>query len=131
MQSGFPSVPERGFTMIEMVIVISLILILVSVSAPIYTQVIWRAKGAVLRQDLFILRSLVSQYTLDKRTPPASLMDLVDARYLKRIPVDPFTGRSDTWVLVREEDGDPTQPEPRISDVQSGSDNQQAKSLDE
>ena len=117
--------------MIEMVIVISLILILVSVSAPIYTQVIWRAKGAVLRQDLFTLRSLVSQYTLDKRTPPASLMDLVDARYLKRIPVDPFTGRSDTWVLVREEDGDPTQPEPGISDVQSGSDDQQAKSLDE
>lgn len=111
--------------------VISLILILVSISAPIYTQVIWRAKGAVLRQDLFTLRSLVSQYTLDKRTPPTSLGDLVDARYLKRIPVDPFTGRNDTWILLREEEADPAQAEPGISDVQSGSDGQQAKSLNE
>ena len=86
---------DRGFTLIELMIVISLILILVSISIPAYNQSILRAKESVLKQDLFQLRSLISQYTLDKQKAPQSLDDLVQAGYIKQIPND-ITG-SNTW----------------------------------
>ncbi len=112
----------RGFTLIELMIVVSLIFILVSIAVPIYNRSILRAKESVLRQDLFTLRSLISQYTLDKQKAPQALDDLVQAGYLKYIPVDPFTGRNDTWQPEQE---DVTlsldQNEPGISDVHSGS----------
>lgn len=116
--------PSRGFTLIELMIVISLILILVSIAIPAYNQSILRAKEGVLRQNLFTLRSLVSQYTLDKQKAPPSLDELVSAGYLKQIPVDPFTGRSDTWTVEQEDvtlSLDQT-GEPGITDVHSGSD---------
>src|SRR5438046_7556047 len=93
---------DRGFTLIELMIVISLILILVSVSIPAYNQSILRAKESVLRQDLFQLRSLISQYTLDKQKAPQSLDDLVQAGYIKQIPVDPMTGSNSTWTSAQE-----------------------------
>src|SRR5246500_690723 len=86
---------DRGFTLIELMIVISLILILVSISIPAYNQSILRAKESVLKQDLFQLRSLISQYTLDKQKAPQSLDDLVQAGYIKQIPNDPTTGEAD------------------------------------
>jgi len=111
----------RGFTLIEMVIVISLILILVSIAVPIYNRSILRAKEAVLRQDLFTLRQVISQYTLDKQKAPQSLDDLVSAGYLKVIPPDPFTGtanwtsdQEDTLMAVDQE-------QPGIVDVHSAS----------
>src|SRR6266849_3779320 len=88
---------DRGFTLIELMIVISLILILVSISIPAYNQSILRAKESVLKQDLFQLRSLISQYTLDKQKAPQSLDDLVQAQYIKQIPIDPMTGSNSTW----------------------------------
>src|SRR5499427_1926685 len=93
---------SRGFTLIEMLIVISLILILVSVAVPIYNRSILRAKEAVLRQDLFTLRQVISQYTLDKQKAPQSLDDLVSAGYLRQIPVDPMT-RQPNWEVVQED----------------------------
>jgi general secretion pathway protein G len=93
---------SRGFTLIELMIVISLILILVSVSVPIYSQSVLRARESVLRQDLFTLRSLISQYTLDKQKAPQSLDDLVQAHYLKFIPNDPMTTKPD-WTVEQED----------------------------
>jgi len=112
---------DRGFTLIELMIVISLILILVSISVPAYNQSILRAKESVLKQDLFQLRSLISQYTLDKQKAPQSLDDLVSAGYIKQIPVDPMTGSNSTWTVDQEDSlMSVDQEDPGISDVHSG-----------
>src|SRR5580658_3207293 len=114
---------SRGFTLIELMIVISVILILVSVALPAYNQSIWRARESVLKQNLFALRSVISQYTLDKQKAPQALEDLVTAGYFKTIPTDPMTGRNDTWTVEEESDTIMTvdQQEPGIYDVHSGS----------
>jgi general secretion pathway protein G len=111
----------RGFTLIELMIVISMILILVSISIPAYNQSILRAKESVLRQDLFELRSLISQYTLDKQKAPQSLDDLVQGGYIKQIPTDPMTGSNSSWTVDQEDTVmSVDQQEPGISDVHSG-----------
>ena len=111
----------RGFTLIELMIVISIILILVSISIPIYTNSVVHAKEAVLRDDLFTMRSVIDQYTLDKQKAPQSLQDLVSAGYLKAIPKDPFTGSTDTWEVTSDDSlMDPGQTQPGITDVHSG-----------
>jgi general secretion pathway protein G len=114
---------SRGFTLIELMIVISIILILVSVALPVYNQSIWRARESVLKQNLFALRSVISQYTLDKQKAPQSLEDLVTGGYFKQIPNDPMTGRNDTWTVEEESDTilSVDQKEPGIFDVHSGS----------
>jgi general secretion pathway protein G len=111
----------RGFTLLEMMIVISIILILMAVALPIYNTSILRSREAVLRQNLFTLRSVISQYTLDKQKAPQSLEDVVQAGYLRQIPSDPITGQPN-WEVVQEDvllavD----QQEPGISDVHSAS----------
>jgi general secretion pathway protein G len=112
---------DRGFTLIELMIVISLILILVSISIPAYNQSILRAKESVLKQDLFQMRSLISQYTLDKQKAPQSLDDLVQAGYIKQIPTDPLTGTNSSWTVDQEDSlMSVDQQEPGISDVHSG-----------
>jgi general secretion pathway protein G len=115
---------SRGFTIIELMIVISIILILVSVALPAYNQSILRARESVLRQNLFTMRSVISQYTLDKQKAPQSLDDLVSAGYLKQMPTDPMTGRSDTWAPDQEQ-GEimsiDQQDEGGLVDVHSGS----------
>jgi general secretion pathway protein G len=113
---------SRGFTLIELMIVMSILLILITIAIPIYNQSILRARESVLRQDLFTMRQVIDQYTLDKQKAPQSLEDLVSAGYLKVIPNDPFTGRNDTWQSVQEDVTlDPSVTEPGISDVHSGS----------
>ena len=111
----------RGFTLLELMIVISIIMILVAIAVPIYNQSIVRSREAVLRQDLFTLRSVISQYTLDKQKAPQSLDDIIQAGYLRQIPNDPLTGQAN-WEVVQEDvllavD----QQEPGISDVHSAS----------
>ncbi len=113
---------RRGFTLIELMVVISILLILVSIAAPIYKRSIIGSKEAVLRDDLFTLRSLISQYTLDKQRAPQSLDDLVSAGYLKSIPKDPFTGTTDSWQVDQEDTLlSVDQQEPGIVNVHSGS----------
>jgi general secretion pathway protein G len=94
---------SRGFTLIELMIVVSILLILVSIAVPQYTQSIKRARESVLRQDLFTMRSVISQYTLDKQKAPQSLDDLIEAHYLKQIPTDPITNQPN-WTVDQEED---------------------------
>jgi general secretion pathway protein G len=113
---------DCGFTLIELMIVMSILLILITIAIPIYNQSILRARESVLRQDLFTMRQVIDQYTLDKQKAPQSLEDLVSAGYIKLIPKDPFTGRNDTWQTVQEDTTlDPSVTEPGISDVHSGS----------
>jgi len=112
---------SSGFTLLEMMIVISIILILMSIALPIYNQSVLRARESVLTQDLFQLRSLISQYTLDKQKAPQSLDDLKTAGYLREIPKDPMTNEAN-WEVVQEDvllSAD--QQEPGISDVHSAS----------
>src|SRR6058998_2282687 len=109
---------SRGFTLIEMLIVISLVMILVAIAVPNYQRSIMRAKESVLKQDLFQLRSLISQYTLDKQKAPQALDDLVQAGYIKQIPVDPMTGSNSTWTVDQEDTVmSVDQQDPGISDV--------------
>src|SRR6266567_2012846 len=87
-----------GFTLLELMIVMTLIMILASMVTPTYRIAIVRAREAVLRDDLYTLRTLIDQYTLDKQHPPATLQDLVDDGYLHgALPEDPFTRSNDTW----------------------------------
>jgi general secretion pathway protein G len=112
---------SRGFTLIELMIVISVMLILMSFAIPAYNQSVLRAKESVLRQNLFTLRSLISQHTLDKQKAPQSLDDLVQAGYIKQIPMDPMTGKNDTWTVDQEDTlMSIDQQDTGISDVHSG-----------
>jgi general secretion pathway protein G len=112
----------RGFTLIELIIVVAMISILLGVMVPIYKIHIVHANEAVLKQDLRAMRDAIDQYTQDKQKAPQSLDDLVSAGYLHSIPKDPFTRASDSWQTVQEDvmmaiD----QTAPGITDVKSGS----------
>ena len=112
-----------GFTLLELMFVLALILILASISVPIYNVAIKRAREATLRQDLSTLRRLIDEYTVDKQHAPPSLQDLVEAGYLRgELPVDPMTGSSETWQVVVEDVAlTPDQAQPGVVDVHSGS----------
>lgn len=115
---------DSGFTLLELMIVIVLILVIVSMATPMYDRVIHRAREAALRDDLFTMRQLIDQFTLDKQRPPQSLEELVEAGYMRGgVPEDPMTRSRDTWrvdfedVMVGS-----NQAIPGIVDVHSGSD---------
>src|SRR5208282_6830460 len=114
---------QRGFTLIELMVVIAIIIILLSLAMPRYQKTILHAQETALRDDLHTLRSVIDQYTLDKQKAPQSLQDLVDAGYLKQLPIDPFTKSRDSWVSITDDSlMSPDQSQPGIMDVHSGSD---------
>ncbi len=116
---------EPGFTLIELIIVLAIIGLLLGIALPNYKSTTIKAKEAVLKENLFILRKLLDQYAQDKGKYPATLQALVQDSYLRSIPVDPMTNQSTTWVEVRElpSPEDPMLNEiPGVIDVKSGSD---------
>jgi general secretion pathway protein G len=124
IQAGKTRRLQRGFTMIEMIIVVSIVLILTSIAIPIYTTHVLHAREAVLREDLYSMRNAIDQYTQDKDKAPQSLDDLVSAGYLHAVPKDPITGSNDTWQTVTDDTiANPDQTETGITDVHSGSNN--------
>jgi general secretion pathway protein G len=112
---------QRGFTLIELIIVCAMISILVGVMIPVYRMHIVHANEAVLKEDLYHMRTAIDQYTQDKGKAPQALDDIVTAGYLHALPKDPFTHAND-WQTVQEDvltSIDQTQP--GISDVKSAS----------
>ncbi|MGQ9496297.1 MAG: type II secretion system protein [Thermoanaerobaculaceae bacterium] len=118
---------ERGFTLIELIIVVTIIGILAAIAVPAMRTAPIRAKEAALRADLYTLRSCIDQFHGDRGRWPTSLEELVSMGYLRRLPVDPITGSADTWVVIyAEATGEETEKEQEagqgIIDVRSGSD---------
>jgi general secretion pathway protein G len=124
MALNIPSGRSRsGFTMVELLIVMSIVVILVSVAVPIYQKSIISAKESVLRNNLFTMRTMIDQFSYDKQKAPQSLQDLVNEGYLREVPIDPMTGRADSWqVIIEDAVTSVNQTEPGIFDVRSGSD---------
>ena len=123
MARRIPSGKRRGFSLVELMIVLTIISIIVSIAVPLYQKSIIRAKESVLRNNLFTLRTVIDEYTYDKAKAPQALQDLVTGGYLRQVPIDPMTNSSDTWRLVIEDMMTATnQSEPGVFDVKSGSD---------
>ena len=99
-----------GFTLLELMIVISVMMILMAVAVPLYQHHVIQAREAVLKQNLETLRKVLEQYRLDKGQSPQSLDDLVTAGYLPKIPVDPMTGKAD-WVTEPEDTTEAVDPQ--------------------
>ena len=113
---------SEGFTLIELMIVIAIMLILIGMAAMRYDRSVLRSKEAALHQDLSVMRQAIEQYTLDKEQAPQSLDDLVTSEYLRQVPVDPITGGRDWTVVTSDLLLSPEQSSTGITDVHSSSD---------
>lgn len=116
---------RRGFTLIELLVVMAILGILAGIGVAQLQKAPIRAKEAALRENLFTFRSCIDQFFADKGHYPESLEVLVTEKYIRKVPVDPFTGSSDTWELVFEEQEaaeSATEQPPGVVDVHSGSD---------
>lgn len=114
---------KQGYTLIEIIIVLTIISILVSLAVPVYQKVVLRTRETVLRNNLFTMRQVIDEYSYDKQKAPQSLEELVSAGYLRQIPEDPITGSNRSWKIVMEDAlTSVNQTEPGIYNVFSGSD---------
>lgn len=115
---------QRGFTLMELVIVMTIMAILTTVAVPIFITHIRRAREVVLMQNLQEIRHAIDKYITDKEKAPQSLQDLVSAGYLRKIPDDPITKSTDTWQIEMEKE--PTKPGGQIGieNVRSGAEGQ-------
>ncbi|MFC6647245.1 type II secretion system protein [Granulicella cerasi] len=112
---------EEGFTLVELMIVMAIISLLAAIAVPAYLNNVRRAKEAVLREDLHTMRQAIDSYTVDKEKAPQSLDDLVQGGYLKSIPIDPITNRTDTWITSQSDTlMSITETQGGIDDVKSG-----------
>jgi general secretion pathway protein G len=119
---------DRGFTLLELLIVMVIIATLAAMAIPMYTRNVHAAKEAVLREDLQVLRTAIGSYTVDKQKAPQSLDDLVQAGYLKAVPKDPISNRTDSWVTSQSDSmATVDQTDSGIDDIHSGA---QANALD-
>ncbi len=114
---------QAGFTLVELMVVMLIISILLAIAVPSFISSIRSAREAALREDLHTMRDAIEQYTEDKQEAPQSLDDLVQAGYLRSLPVDPMTHRSDTWAADQSDSYTSVdQSQTGINDVHSGSD---------
>jgi general secretion pathway protein G len=109
---------QGGFTLIEMMIVVAIISILATMAMPNFQRALVRAKETSLRRSLFVMRDTIDQFYADHGRYPDRLEDLVDSKYIRQIPLDPFTGKNDTWITIPPEGF----AEGEVYDVHSGSD---------
>jgi general secretion pathway protein G len=114
---------RAGFTLIELMIVMAIVVTLMAIAVPYYQKTLLRAKESVLKSDLFTMRQMIDEYSFDKQKAPQTLEELVSDGYLREVPKDPITGNNQSWKVIME---DPSQSvnntEPGIWDVRSGSD---------
>lgn len=106
----------RGFTLIELLVVLALISTLLMLVAPRFTRSVDHSKEVVLRENLYLIRKAIDQYFADTGGYPNDLQALVEKKYLRRSPLDPITGRADTWIIIPPVDGQPG----GVFDVRSG-----------
>ena len=122
IRTGKSNGPRRGFTIIELMVVMTIISILMSLAIPAYQKAILRAKESVLRNNLFTMRTIIDEYTYDKQKAPQTLQDLVSEGYLRAVPKDPMTDSDSSWKVIMEDAGSSVnQNEAGIFDVRSGS----------
>ena len=113
----------RGFTLIELMVVMAIISVLLAIAVPIYQKSLVRAKESVLRNNLFTMRTMIDEYTIDKQKAPETLQALVSEGYLRQVPQDPITGSDQTWHVIMEDTPiGGSNAAPGIFDVKSGSD---------
>jgi len=109
---------SRGFTLLELLVVMAIIATLLTIAVPRYFKSLDRSKETVLRQDLSTMREQIDRYSGDKGHYPETLEALIEDHYLRSLPVDPFTGDSEHWLVIASDE-----PEnPGVKDVKSGAD---------
>src|SRR5580692_8337237 len=114
---------RRGYTLIELMVVMAIISVLLAIAVPLYQRSITRTKESLLKNNLFTLRTVIDEYTFDKKKAPQRLEDLVSEGYLRQVPIDPITGNDRSWRIVMEDAISMVdQTQPGIFDVHSGSD---------
>jgi len=109
-----------GFTLLELMIVISIIIVLAAITLPQYQKTIMHTREAVLKDDLRKMRSLIDQFAADKGRLPQSLDEIVSEGYMREVPLDPFTGQRD-WAITTGEDPNSSQGETGMTDIHSSS----------
>ncbi|HEY2845531.1 MAG TPA: prepilin-type N-terminal cleavage/methylation domain-containing protein [Bryobacteraceae bacterium] len=122
IQSGSRQLRRRGYTLIELIIVMAIISILVAIAVPIYQKSLLRAKESMLHSHLSTMRTVIDEFTFDKKKAPQTLQDLVAEGYLRAVPIDPMTG-NDNWRTINEDSLSAVdQTQPGIFDIRSTSD---------
>jgi len=117
-----PRESENGFTLVELLLVLFVVALLASLVAPVATRSIQQARESSLKEDLHVMRKAIDDYYTDNNRYPESLQQLVEKRYLRKIPVDPFTDKTETWIEVKSES-----KEAGVIDVRSGSEDKPAE----
>ena len=113
---------KAGFTIIELMVVMAIVLVILSVAVPLYNKSVIRARETVLHQNLATMRAVIDEYTYDKQKAPQNLEDIVREGYLRQVPMDPMVGNNTSWKIIMEEAAaSVSQAEPGIFDLRSSS----------